>query len=68
MLMKRINYLVVHTIQTIIYILLAIIMTIIKPANEHDKIFMAFYGFLVVISIVCILVLITVMFWSKSDE
>lgn len=66
--MKRINYLVVHAIQTIIYILLAIIMTIIKPANEHDKIFIAFYGFLVVISIVCIIVLIIVIFWSNRDE
>ena len=66
--MKRTKYIIIHSIQTAIYLLLTILMTIIKPQNKTDNVFMAFYGFLVVVSLVCIFVLIMSIFWSGSDD
>ena len=66
--MKRTKHIIIHSIQTAIYLLLTILMTIIKPQNETDNVFMAFYGFLVVVSLVCIFVLIISIFWSGSDD
>ena len=66
--MKRTRYLIIHTVQTAIYMLLTMIMTIIKPQNETDKVFMVFYGFLVVATLICIFILAVSMLWSGSDD
>ena len=66
--MKRTKYIIIHSIQTAIYMLLTMIMTIIKPQNETDKVFMVFYGFLVVVTLICIFILAVSMLWSGSDE
>lgn len=70
MLMKHINYLIIHGIQTIIYIVLSILMGIIRDKNINDKLFNAFFGFCVVASIICVIIWITVLIidWSNRDE
>ena len=59
--MKRTKYLIIHAIQTGIYSILLILMSCIKDKNSDDKVFMAFYGFLVIAVMVCIFVAIVAM-------
>ena len=59
--MKHIKYWIIHAIQTGIYTVLLILMSCIKDKNSDDKVFMAFYGFLVVAVMVCVFVAIVAM-------
>lgn len=56
--MKHTKYLIIHAIQTGIYTILLILMSCIKEENSNDKVFMAFYEFLVVAVMVCVLIAI----------
>ena len=56
--MKHTRYWIIHAIQTGIYTLLLILMSYIKDKNSNDKLFMAFYGFLVVAVMVCVFIAI----------
>ena len=56
--MKHTKYWIIHAIQTGIYTLLLILMSCIKGKNSDDKLFMAFYGFLIVAVMVCVFVAI----------
>lgn len=56
--MRHTKYWIIHAIQTGIYTLLLILMSCIKDKNSDDKLFMAFYGFLIVTVMVCVFVAI----------
>ena len=56
--MKHTKYWIIHAIQTGIYTILLILMSCIKEENSNDKVFMAFYEFLVVAVMVCVLIAI----------
>ena len=56
--MKRTNYIIIHAIQTAIYLLLTIVMRCIKDKNADDKVFMAGYGFLIIATTICIFILV----------
>ena len=66
--MKRTRYIIIHAIQTAIYLLLAIAMSFIKDKNSDDKMFMAFYGFLIVAVIVCGVILAVVLCIRGDDD
>ena len=66
--MKRTNYIIIHAIQTVIYLLLAIAMSFIKDKNSEDKIFMGFYGFLIIAVIVCVFILLTALYIKGDDD
>lgn len=66
--MKRTKYLIIHAIQTGIYSILLILMSCIKDKNSDDKVFMAFYGFLVVTVMVCVFVAIVAMCIRGDDD
>ena len=66
--MKRTNYIIIHAIQTAIYLLLVIAMSFIKDKNSEDKIFMAFYGFLIIAVIVCVFILLTALYIRGDDD
>lgn len=68
MLMKRTKYLIIHAIQTGIYSVLLILMSCIKNKNNDDKVFMAFYGFLTVVVMICVLVAIIAMCARGDDD
>lgn len=56
--MKHTKYWIIHAIQTGIYTVLLILMSCIKDKNSDDKVFMAFYGFLVVTVMICVFIAI----------
>lgn len=66
--MKRTKYFIIHAIQTGIYSILLILMTCIKDKNSNDKVFMAFYGFLIVAVMVCVFVAIVAMCIRGDDD
>lgn len=66
--MKRTRYIIIHAIQTAIYLLLAIAMSFIKDKNSDDKMFMAFYGFLIVAVIVCGVILAVALCIRGDDD
>ena len=66
--MKRTNYIIIHAIQTAIYLLLAIAMSFIKDKNSEDKIFMGFYGFLIIAVIVCVFILLIALYTRGDDD
>jgi uncharacterized membrane protein YhaH (DUF805 family) len=66
--MKRTKYLIIHAIQTGIYSILLILMSCIKDKNSDDKVFMAFYGFLIVTVMVCVFVAIVAMCIRGDDD
>ena len=66
--MKRTKYLIIHAIQTGIYSVLLILMSCIKDENSDDKVFMAFYGFLIVAVMVCVFVAIVAMCIRGDDD
>ena len=68
MLMKHTKYWIIHAIQTGIYTILLILMSCIKDKNNDDKLFMAFYGFLVVAVMICGLVAIIAMCIRGDDD
>lgn len=66
--MKRTNYIMIHAIQTIIYLVLAIAMGFIKDKNSDNKVFMAFYGFLIAATIICVFVLVIAICIRGDDD
>lgn len=66
--MKRTKYLIIHAIQTGIYSVLLILMSCIKDQNSDNKVFMTFYGFLVVAVMVCVFVAIVAMCIRGDDD
>lgn len=68
MLMKRTNYIIIHAIQTAIYLLLVIAMSFIKDKNSEDKIFMAGYGFLIIATTICIFILLIALCTRGDDN
>lgn len=66
--MKHTRYWIIHAIQTGIYTLLLILMSYIKDKNSNDKLFMAFYGFLVVAVMVCVFIAIIAACIRGDDE
>lgn len=66
--MKHTKYWIIHIIQTGIYTLLLILMSCIKDKNSDDKVFMAFYGFLVVAVMVCVFVAIVAACIRGDDD
>lgn len=67
--MKHTKCWIIHAIQTGIYSILLLLMTCIKDKNSDDKLFMAFYGFLTVAVMVCVLVaIIAVCIRGDNDE
>lgn len=68
MLMKRTKYIIIHAIQTVIYLLLAIALSFIKDKNSDNKMFMAFYGFLIVAVLVCGVMLAAALYIRGDDD
>lgn len=68
MLMKRTNYIIIHAIQTAIYLLLVIAMSFIKDKNSEDKIFMAGYGFLIIATTICVFILLIALCTRGDDD
>lgn len=66
--MKRTNYIIIHAIQTAIYLLLAIVMSFIKDKNSDDRVFMTFYGFLIIAVIVCGVILAVALCIRGDDD
>ena len=66
--MKRTKYLIIHAIQTGIYSVLLILMSCIKDKNNDDKVFMAFYGFLIVAVMVCVFIAIVAACIRGDDD
>ena len=66
--MKRTNYIIIHAIQTAIYLLLVIAMSFIKDKNSEDKIFMTFYGFLIIAVTVCVFILLIALCTGGDDD
>ena len=68
MLMKRTRYIIIHAIQTTIYLLLVIAMSFIKDKNSEDKVFMGFYGFLIIAVMVCVFILLIALCTRGDDD
>lgn len=66
--MKRTNYIIIHAIQTAIYLLLTIVMRCIKDKNVDDKVFMAGYGFLIIATTICIFILVISLCVRGDDD
>ena len=66
--MKRTRYIIIHAIQTAIYLLLAIAMSFIKDKNSEDKVFMAGYGFLIIATTICIFILVISLCVRGDDD
>ena len=66
--MKRTKYIIMHAIQTAIYLLLTIVMRCIKDKNADDKVFMAGYGFLIIATTICIFILVISLCVSGDDD
>ena len=68
MLMKRTNYIIIHAIQTAIYLVLTIAMSFIKDKNSDDKMFMAVYGFLIIATTLCVFILLIALCTRGDDD
>ena len=68
MLMKRTNYIIIHAIQTAIYLVLTIAMSFIKDKNSDDKMFMAVYGFLIIATTLCVFILAIALCTRGDDD
>lgn len=68
MLMKRTNYIIIHAIQTAIYLVLTIVMHCIKDKNADDKVFMAGYGFLIIATTICVFILAIALCTRGDDD
>lgn len=66
--MKRTNYIIIHAIQTAIYLLLVIAMSFIKDKNSEDKVFMGVYGFLIIAVTVCVFILLIALCTRGDDD
>ena len=66
--MRRTRYIIIHAIQTAIYLVLAIAMSFIKDKNSDDKMFMAVYGFLIIATILCVFILLTALYIRGDDD
>ena len=66
--MKRTNYIIIHAIQTAIYLVLTIAMSFIKDKNSDDKMFMAVYGFLIIATTICIFILVISLCVRGDDD
>lgn len=66
--MKRTNYIIIHAIQTAIYLVLTIVMHCIKDKNSEDKIFMAGYGFLIIATTICVFILAIALCTRGDDD
>ena len=66
--MKRTKYIIIHAIQTAIYLVLTIVMRCIKDKNSEDKIFMGFYGFLIIAVMVCVFILLIALCTRGDDD
>ena len=66
--MKRTNYIIIHAIQTAIYLVLAIAMSFIKDKNSDDKMFMAVYGFLIIATTLCVFILLIALYIRGDDD
>ena len=66
--MKRTNYIIIHAIQTAIYLVLTIVMHCIKDKNSEDKIFMAGYGFLIIATTICVFILLIALCTGGDDD
>lgn len=66
--MKRTRYIIIHAIQTAIYLLLTIVMRCIKDKNADDKVFMAGYGFLIIATTICIFILVISLCVRGDDD
>ena len=66
--MKRTKYIIIHAIQTAIYLLLTIVMRCIKDKNADDKVFMAGYGFLIIATTICIFILVMSLCVRGDDD
>ena len=66
--MKRTKYIIMHAIQTAIYLLLTIVMRCIKDKNADDKVFMAGYGFLIIATTICIFILVISLCVRGDDD
>lgn len=66
--MKRTNYIIIHAIQTAIYLVLTIAMSFIKDKNSDDKMFMAVYGFLIIATTLCVFILAIALCIRGDDD
>lgn len=66
--MKRTNYIIIHAIQTAIYLVLTIAMSFIKDKNSDDKMFMAVYGFLIIATTLCVFILLIALCTRGDDD
>ena len=66
--MKRTNYIIIHAIQTAIYLVLTIAMSFIKDKNSDDKMFMAVYGFLIIATTLCVFILAIALCTRGDDD
>ena len=66
--MKRTNYIIIHAIQTAIYLVLTIAMSFIKDKNSEDKMFMAVYGFLIIATTLCVFILAIALCIRGDDD
>ena len=66
--MKRTNYIIIHAIQTAIYLVLTIAMSFIKDKNSEDKMFMAVYGFLIIATTLCVFILAIALCTRGDDD
>ena len=66
--MKRTNYIIIHAIQTAIYLVLTIAMSLIKDKNSDDKMFMAVYGFLIIATTLCVFILAIALCTRGDDD
>ena len=66
--MRRTRYLMLHGIQTIIYIILAILMTAIRDKNIEDPLFAVFHGFSVVMALICVIIWIVILLVNRGDN
>lgn len=66
--MKRTNYIIIHAIQTAIYLVLVIAMSFIKDKNSDDKMFMAVYGFLIIATTLCVFILLIALCTRGDDD
>ena len=66
--MKRTKYIIIHAIQTAIYLVLTIVMRCIKDKNSEDKVFMGFYGFLIIAVTVCVFILLIALCTRGDDD
>lgn len=66
--MKRTNYIIIHAIQTAIYLVLTIAMHCIKDKNNDNKMFMGVYGFLIIAVTVCVFILLIALCTRGDDD